>query len=177
MRKTVLIGTEAEAGSPKFALGGEVYYAIQNCTEVLGADALPLLKKTLQKNGRAYSFAHVHAFRSLGRKAVPTLISVLEDDHNLDAQLEAATCIGFIGPDAAEAVPALIKALHKKAKKKEGILTVRLNTHAAWALEHMGEKAKKAIPDLEILAKDADEDVRWTARSALAAIRGEQSQP
>jgi HEAT repeat protein len=175
--KTVLIGAEAEAGSPKFRHKEQVYYAIQHCAELLGEDALPLLKKTLQQNGPAYSFAHYEAFGSLGRRAVPTLISVLEDDRNFDSQLEAATCLGFIGPEAEEAVPALIKALGKKGTKKWGVLTLRLDTHAAWALEHLGEKAKAAIPALEQLAKDTDEDVRTSAREALAAIRGQRSRP
>src|SRR5262249_45360128 len=136
-----------------------------------------LLKKTLLKNGRVYSFAHYKAFGALGKRAVPTLISVLEDDSNLDSQLESATCLGYIGPAAGEAVPALIKTLHKKNVRKWGLLSLRLNTHAAWALEHIGEKAKEAIPDLEELSKDTDEDVRDSARRALMAIKGGASRP
>jgi hypothetical protein len=175
--KTVLIAAEAGVGSPKFEDKEEVDFAIRHCTELLGEDALPLLTKTLQKNGAAYPFAHYEAFRSLGKKAVPTLISVLEDDRNFDSQLESATCLGYIGPEAEEAVPALIKALHKKGVKKSGSLSLRLDTHAAWALEHLGERAKAAVPDLEELAKDADEDVRDAARRALAVIRGQSSRP
>jgi hypothetical protein len=173
--KTVLIA--AEAGSPKIEAQEEFFFAIRHCTEVLGEEALPVLKKTLQNNGSTYSFALYEAFRSLGKSAVPTLISVLEDDGNLESQLVSATCLGYIGPEAEKAVPALIKALHKKGVKKWGSLLLRLDTHAAWALEHLGEKAKAAIPDLEQLAKDANQDVRDSARSALAAIKGQSSRP
>lgn len=175
--KTALLAAEDRDGPPKPERAGEVYYAIKHLPELLGRDALPILKKTIQKNSRAYSFAHVDAFKSLGADAVPTLVSVLEDDDNFDAQLEAATCLGSIGPDAEKAVPALAKALHKKASRPEGVLVLRLNTHAAWALEHIGERAKAAVPDLEQLARDDDEDVRRSALTALARIRGETRRP
>jgi hypothetical protein len=38
--------------------------------------------------------SRVRDFNFLGRKAVSTLISVLDDDRFLDAQLFAATCLG-----------------------------------------------------------------------------------
>jgi hypothetical protein len=176
--KAVLIATEAKARAPDFPQWEEVSYAIEHCTEVLGMDALPLLKKTLQQSADAYRDAHSSAFCSLGRKAVPTLIAVLMDDHNLDGQLEAATCLGYLGPEGAAAVPALIKALSKKRVRMwEGTLSSRLDSHAAWALEHIGAKAKAAIPHLEQLAKDPDEDVRDSAGRALKAIRAQLSGP
>jgi hypothetical protein len=45
-------------------------------------------------------------------------------------------------------------------------------SHAAWALERLGEKARPAIPDLEQLARDGDEDAKEFARRALIAING-----
>jgi hypothetical protein len=169
---TVLRGAHTEADAADF-WQEEVAYAIQHCIELLGEDALPLLKKTLELNGLAFSNPLRKAFTSLGRSGVPTLISVLENDLNVGAQLEAANCLGFIGPEAEEAVPALINALHKTATEQRGMSTYRLDGHAAWALGHIGNKAKAAIPDLEQLANDtdADEYVRDSARRSLAEIK------
>ena len=135
------------------------------------------MKKALQENGRTFDLSLSDAFRSLGQKGVPTLIEVLEDDRNLEAQTAACTCLGFIGPAAEDAVPALRRALQKKGSKKWGVLTLRLDSHAAWALGHLGEKAKVAIPDLEKLAQDGDEDTRDSARRALGELRAQPGRP
>jgi hypothetical protein len=169
---TAILGAEEPAIAQKSAREEDVYYAIEHLTELVSDDALPTLKKVLSKSLGTYHFALIDAFKSLGRKAVPTLVAVLEDDQDLDAQLDAATCLGFMGPQAEEAIPALIRALRKNVVKKRGGLDLRLDSHAAWALKHMGEKATSALPDLERLAKDEDEHTRRAAQSAINAIRG-----
>ncbi len=54
--------------------------------------------------------------------------------------------MGWIGPAAAEAVPALMAALKDKDKK------VRRN--AAFALGEIGPAAKEAVPALEAAVRD-----------------------
>src|SRR5262249_30292228 len=109
---TILMATQpAAADSWEFESREDVLYAIEHCVGILGDDALPLLKYILEKNGYAFSRDLGDAFKLLGKKVVPTLISVLEDDQNLSAQLVATDCLAAFGPDAEQAVPALIKGL------------------------------------------------------------------
>lgn len=169
--QTVQRGWETDAAALKEDEQDAVYYAIEHSVDVLGEAALPLLKKSMEKEPLDYPSAFERPFRLLRRKAVPTLISVLEDDRYFDSQLEAATCLGYVGSDAEDAIPALIKALHKKNVKMRGDFAIRLNTGAIWALKRMGTKAAAAVPDLEQLAMDPDEDVRRSARDAVDTIQ------
>jgi hypothetical protein len=174
MSETSLLGAEERAaGHPDAEHASNLGYAIDHLPDLLGDKALPVLKTTLVKAGRFSR--HDHAFKMLGRRSVPTLVSILDDDRAFEAQLDAADCLGSLGPEAEAAVPALIRALHKPRGKKHGILFVRLDSSAAWALERIGPKATAAIPHLEQLAKADDENVRDSARSALDAIRGKTS--
>jgi hypothetical protein len=171
--KTALRAADSPANLGRIKYDLEVDYAIRHLPELMGEDALPVLTKTLRTNGRNYIQARAEAFCKLGPKSVPMLVTVLEDDQNFDAQYEAVTCLGYLRADAEAAVPALIKALHKKAGKQYGMLYLRLDSNAVWALELIGEKAKTAIPDLEELAKTGNQD----ARRALATIRKEPTLP
>ena len=162
----------AQVGSPRYDRDDGTWYAVMHLPELLGEDALPILKKTLQNDHGFYDNEHVHAFKLLGRRAVPTLISVLEDDRFLDAQLTAASCLGEIGPEAAEAVPALIKALRKKRGVKSGILFFRLDSHAAGCSDVWARKQSLLFRTwndslgMEIMR------MRESARRALTEIRG-----
>jgi hypothetical protein len=177
VNRIALRATVARAGDVDDRTYDDVGYAIRHLPELTGDDALPVLLKGLRTSGRDYTFAFYHAFHTLGAKAVPELIKILEDDLNFDAQLEAATCLGYLGPEAAPAVPALIRALHKKTSKKWGLLDLRLDGHAAWALEHIGPKARAAIPDLEKMAREDNESTVYFARRALEAIRKQPNSP
>jgi HEAT repeat protein len=76
----------------------------------------------------------------------------------------AAAALGWFGPDAKEAVPALIKAL------ADPDLGVRLD--AATALGAIGPDAKDAVPALQRIAeKDPTEFIRNAARAALDKIK------
>jgi hypothetical protein len=172
---TAVMGAgERAAGHPDAEHASQLGYAIEHLPDLLGDKALPMLRMTLVKAG--HFAAHDHAFKMLGRGSVPTLVSILDDDRAFDAQLDAASCLGSLGPEAEEAVPALIRALHKPRGKKHGVIFVRLDSCAARALAHIGPKAKAAIPHLVQLAKADDEEVRDSARRALDAIRGKTSE-
>jgi HEAT repeat protein len=70
-----------------------------------------------------------------------------------------------IGPEAKEAVPALIAAL------KDQDAGVRWE--AATALGEIGLEAKEAVPALIAALKDQNELVRWYAARALKTIKPE----
>jgi HEAT repeat protein len=76
----------------------------------------------------------------------------------------AAHLIGHLGPEAKDAVPALIAAL--KDDKNSG-----LRYHAARALGDIGPAAKDALPALVIASKeDKDPAVRFRAAEAIERI-------
>jgi HEAT repeat protein len=70
--------------------------------------------------------------------------------------------LGQMGSSAAEAVPALIRALQSEKS------LVRIQ--AIKALEKIGPQAKSALPTLKRLAKNQNEAVREAATKATAAI-------
>jgi predicted component of type VI protein secretion system len=77
----------------------------------------------------------------------------------------AAYAIASMGPKAAPAVPALIKALGDSEP------TVRYAS--AIALREIGPDAKAAVEPLRALLDDRSEDVVSMARKAIKAISGE----
>jgi HEAT repeat protein len=130
-----------------------------------------------------------------GPEDVPALVKALQhEDGRIRA--EAANDLGLIGPQAAEAVPALLKlsandpeALTQLAaakavalldprneavfgrligalKEKHG----RVRRRAAEDLGDLGPGAKAAVPELVKAVKDADPGVRWASLDALGQI-------
>lgn len=76
----------------------------------------------------------------------------------------AAQAIGEIGPDAAQAVPALIVML---TDGDEGA-----RNGACIALTGIGPAAKEALPALRTALSDPSADVRGFAKRAIATIEG-----
>ena len=74
----------------------------------------------------------------------------------------AASALGRIGPEAKEAVPALIIALNDQS---EGV-----RSSAASALGRIRPEAKESVPALIIALNDQSEWVRHSAASALGEM-------
>jgi HEAT repeat protein len=81
-----------------------------------------------------------------------------------DARADAIQALGQLGPDAAEALPAIEVALTDDSSE--------IRHSAAWALGNMGEQeGARAVPALTTLLKtDPDEDVRAQAAWALGEM-------
>ena len=99
---------------------------------------------------------------SLGPKVLPAVMRGLKNE---DLRLYAVRIIERFGPEAEEAVPALIELLGEKVSSDEDRL---LRSHVQFALGVIGPEAKGAVPLLiESLSSD-DDDVRNSACYALA---------
>lgn len=93
------------------------------------------------------------------------LIELLQHDH-ADVGYWAATLLGRLGKQAANAVPALAAALRSADN-----LAVR--QRAAWALGKIGRPAAKVLPDLESAAAVRDNPrLAKLARQAIEQIQG-----
>ena len=77
----------------------------------------------------------------------------------------SAEALGRIGPDAKEAVPALIAALKDENWRCPLLVS-------ALALGMIGPEAKEAVPALTAALEDKDERVRLASAQAIQAIRG-----
>ncbi len=80
-------------------------------------------------------------------------------------RIEAAAELAEFGPEAAEAVPDLIRAMQDE--------DARLREQAARTLGAIGPGAEEAVPVLNEALKDPDENVRQAAAEALERILGE----
>jgi len=130
------------------------------------AVAVPLMNRVLTKadpQTRAYLLS---AFADYGAEAVPRLIEVLDQP---DGRYWAALVINEIGPEAAPATDALLKALKEDDRpdvRRELIL----------ALGAIGPKAKDAVP---ALTKALDSDAPGVPLAAVYALGsiGEAASP
>ena len=105
-----------------------------------------------------------------GRPAVPALIRSLKSDND-DIRLQAMQALSRIGPEAEEAVPALINVLkNRELTKTESKLDQAdwmISSDAGVALASIG---RHAIPALADALRDEREYVRFDAASALSRI-------
>ena len=144
----------------------------------LGADALPALQRGLRDNDVRIRRNVAIIFNALAggyrveelrpkldiRNSLPTLLTAL-DDGDSNVRGWSAQAIGGIGPDAVDAVPALIRLL--KNYSDEGS-----RNSACIALRGIGPAAKEALPALEDALSDSNEHVRGFARRAIDSIQG-----
>jgi len=150
-----------------------------------------------------YRFLGRLGFEVLGSDAapaVPALIKLLNESSDPNIQGEAALSLGRIGPAAQDAVPALIAVLrcfdsddsycavaalgniHSKPElavpalirhlEKSGLRPVDLR-RTIESIGNFGTNAQAAIPALEQLAKDPDNDIRSWASDVLKQIKPE----
>lgn len=110
--------------------------------------------------------------KSVFGTAVPVLVTALKDkQRKTDPRASAAAALGMLGPDAKDAVPALVEALSvEDVSKGEEELTIR--GCALRALGAMGPGAVAAVPDLVVILQDRRYPSyhRRLAAEALGAI-------
>jgi len=116
-----------------------------------------------------------YGFKLLGpatKPAIPRLIRLLHSDAPETRGL-AAVCLGEIGPDAKQAVPALIEYLTVESRcrtnsgwDERGIFC------SAYALGRIGRAARPAVPQLSLLINDPREYTRCAVQAALIQITG-----
>jgi HEAT repeat protein len=102
-------------------------------------------------------------------KAIEPLKQTLLKDTDANARKAAATALGSIRPEAAEAVPELIQAVKKDA-------SVDVKVAAAESLGVFKEDAKEGVPAIRELMKNfndkAGQATRKRLQAALANITG-----
>ena len=167
-----LPGMAKSASSPREQLRRALYRRLKE----LGDDALPALVRGLndpdvlvRRNvilfltaGQGF-YPELHQLRPV-RVPFSALLGALRDS---DGTVRAwtAQAIGWMGPEAVEAVPALIALL---ASEEEGS-----RNGACIALRGIGTAARDALPALRQALSDPSPDVRGFAKQAIDAIEGQ----
>jgi hypothetical protein len=145
-------------------------YAIGHLQEVLGDNAVPLLRKAIQQNrGRLNADVRL-ALERFGEKAMPILINMLDDQSNVGGQYDALCVLATSGPKAKRAVPALIRELDNNTRVEESLVKDRIDCLAAHALGAIGPAAKDALPAMIKINQYADAELRESLMEAIARI-------
>ncbi len=154
----------AELGTADYGARNNVAKALGTCGPA-AKGAVDALKKTLTDKKKEIRYSAAKALGGIGKDAVPALAEVLGGPGDAWLRSKCAQALGFAGagPGAAQAVPALQKALTDKSKL--------VRREAVWALGRIGPAAKLAAPGLEKLAKDEDFIVRVAAGKVLEAMK------
>lgn len=126
---------------------------------------------------RANTIHAVARLKTDGRPAIPALIAAMRDPVNDTTaglfhhtiQEGAASVLGVVSKDTAEAVPALTAALTEDTSD-------RVKTAAARSLGQIGDPAKGTIPKLYELLKHKNRFIREESNIALRAL-GEKIEP
>jgi len=125
--------------------------------------SVPDLIRALQEDRLGVPREAATALGRLGAvQAIPALVAGLEHEDR-DVQVASAAALGEIGPAAAQAVPALIKALRDQANWHVG-------REAAVALGRIGDPT--ALPALREAAGHKVGHVREAAAEAIKTIEG-----
>ncbi len=105
----------------------------------------------------------------VGKPAVKPLLATMQQTRGNLVRLGVFNALGFIGPNAAEAVPALRQVIASRPPGQGA-------DYAIHALGKIGPRAAAVIPDLLVLIQNerADAHLRAVATVALARIDGEE---
>lgn len=125
---------------------------------VLTPEAGPILTPNL-RNDRAWKAAAT-GLTAIGRPAVPSLLSLIDDVKNTEIRARAVLVLQLIGPQAGDAVPKLVSLLDEPA----------LMSNAIAALGGIGPAADAAVSALEKASKGARRRIRLEIVKALESI-------
>jgi HEAT repeat protein len=138
---------------------------------VLQREALPHLLDQLRKAKKLKirrDLAHLLAhFEGQSKKILPILREELREPQPA-SQYMAAQALMMLGPDAAEAVPELLKLLNHK--------NAGMRALAAQVLGSIGRTARLAVPALKAMLKEAKPQMRIVAANALSRIAPDVSE-
>ncbi|CAN5253549.1 hypothetical protein BH11PLA2_BH11PLA2_30470 [soil metagenome] len=160
----------------------------------LGADAVPSLAEAMRGSNIVLCRLAAKALSQIGTPALPTLINHLRHSDPF-VQGEAAVALGWMGPQAADAVAFLIEVLKKRSNEMTTTVPVpglagtpptgvapkpgdppnstdAARANAAQALGRIGAAAGRAVPQLSLALVDPSEAVRTAAELSLRQIRG-----
>jgi HEAT repeat protein len=99
----------------------------------------------------------------IGRPAVRPMVEILESSRNLEA-VQAAAVLGLMGPEAEEAIPALVKTMHHQ---DAGVAAA-----AAQAIRWICPAGNPAlVSEFKKALRDRDKGLRLTAAAVLIAWR------
>lgn len=122
------------------------------------AVTLPLVKKLLADADPTVRMTILHTLADLGKPALPGLIAALQDD---EAAKYACLVLAEIGPDAADAIPALAERLKIEQRPE-------VRQQIVMALGAIGSAA--AVPTLSAELTDRRETTRVAAAFGLGRI-------
>ncbi len=122
--------------------------------------SLPLISKAFQNADPALRAQALEILAEIGKPAVPSLVQMLKHE---EASYWACLVLGEIGPDAAEATPAL-------ADRLTGDSRPEVRREAALALGGIGPAAVKAVPALVVALDDKEATVCAAAALSLGRI-------
>jgi HEAT repeat protein len=167
-------GPRAKAAVPALAktLHGEDIWARQPAAWALrqmGKDVAPAADALIRALGAGWagstyggaSGCHAaHALAGIGPPVVPELIAVFRGRRaGTNQRRGAAVALGLIGPDAKDAIPALVRALRDKSPL--------VRSEAAVALGKIGPDADEVVEALATACRDKDYGVRINVVKAL----------
>lgn len=140
-------------------------------------ESLSVLVELLQHrdwNVRSCAVLGLKEMKGDAEPALPDLIRAVGDEY-LTVRYSAMGAIGNIGPEAKEAVPALIENLEAYERTMPDLKGPKryygdVRAAAAMALGKIGSEAGEAIPDLEKLQRE-DPSTKSEVDAALKAIR------
>ena len=106
------------------------------------------------------------------KAAVPLLIDLLSDKYYfMPMQRNAAEALGAIGPEASDAVPALIKMLDAWSQRWDDSSATYVLVSVLDALGDIGPAAQVALPKIREMLNDVDLAVRIAAAKALRKLK------
>ena len=106
------------------------------------------------------------------KAAVPLLIDLLSDKYYfMPMQRDAAEALGAIGPEASDAVPALIKMLDAWSQRWDDSSATYVLVSVLDALGDIGPAAQVALPNIRKALEDVDIEVRIAAARALRKLK------
>ncbi len=142
-----------------------------NIEEIDSEDAVraEALLRDLEKNIPAWRDKVMEPLVQIGTPAVPGLIQRLLPEKELDVRQRTALILGRIGPDAGDAIPALIEASVDRDRSMRKAAAEALNKiDCTWPT---GSHAQPAVPQLvEKLRSRSSDEVRNAAKVTLSQI-------